>query len=115
VTRLTNDPALDHYPQWSPNGARIAFDRGRDFDTLLGTPEIYVMNADGSNVVRLTNNTIFDGGVVWSPDNTRLVFDSGADIAGATSDLYAINASNGGNPLRLTNTDAQEFVTSWRR
>src|SRR5437762_10435424 len=42
-TRLTENPAADFEPAWSPDGARIAFTSDRD-----GNTEIYVMNADGS-------------------------------------------------------------------
>ena len=45
LTRLTNDPAFDTDPAWSPDGSQIAFHSLRD-----GNLEIYVMNADGSGV-----------------------------------------------------------------
>ncbi len=62
VTRLTNDPADDGFPTWSPDGSRIAFFSDRD-----GNPEIYVMDADGSNVTRLTNHPALDAVPAWSP------------------------------------------------
>ncbi|MHC4335208.1 MAG: TolB family protein [Planctomycetota bacterium] len=40
---LTNNPASDEAPNWSPDGKMIAFASFRD-----GNYEIYVMNADGS-------------------------------------------------------------------
>ena len=61
-TRLTNNPALDNCPSWSPDGSKIAFWSERD-----GNCEIYVMNADGSEQKRLTNNPAFDGYSFWSP------------------------------------------------
>jgi TolB protein len=59
VRNLTNHPALDASPTWSPDGKKIAFvsDRARK-----GHREIYVMNADGSHVVRLTHTP----GNLWS-------------------------------------------------
>src|SRR5262245_49125199 len=42
-TNLTNNPASDAGPAWSPDGRQIAFGSFRD-----GNGEIYVMNADGS-------------------------------------------------------------------
>ena len=46
-TRLTNNPAVDRDPAWSPDGRQIVFASTRD-DSLVGNVEIYVMNADGS-------------------------------------------------------------------
>ncbi|NDJ60963.1 MAG: hypothetical protein GYB67_07550, partial [Chloroflexi bacterium] len=43
---------------WSPDGTQLAFESRRD-----GNFEIYVMNADGSNVRRLTDHPEPD----WSP------------------------------------------------
>ena len=50
-TNLTNNPADDTIPAWSPDGTKIAFTSFRD-----GNPEIYSMNADGSGQTRLTNS-----------------------------------------------------------
>jgi dipeptidyl aminopeptidase/acylaminoacyl peptidase len=61
-TNLTNNPAGDVSPAWSPDGTRIAFASDRD-----GDAEIYVMNADGSGQVNLTNNPAGDGSPAWSP------------------------------------------------
>jgi len=43
---LTNNPAIDYSPSWSPDGAKIAFWSSRD-----GNFEIYVMNSDGTNQI----------------------------------------------------------------
>ncbi|GAH70395.1 unnamed protein product, partial [marine sediment metagenome] len=53
-TRLTNDPALDGCPIWSPDGKKIAFVSERD--TESEDPEIYIMNADGLSLIRLTKS-----------------------------------------------------------
>ena len=49
--RLTNNPAFDLEPSFSPDGSKIVFETDRD-----GNCEIYIMNIDGSEQVRLTNN-----------------------------------------------------------
>ena len=74
-TRITNNPAADGFPAWSPDGTKIAFVRGdlRNPSTF----EIYVMNANGSNQTRLTNDGVIDGVPAWSPDGTKIVFMSG--------------------------------------
>ena len=69
VRRLTNYAGADVQPAWSPDGKRIAFvsDRGG-----LG-PDIYIMDADGSNVVRRTEGGL-NSAPSWSPDGTRIAF-----------------------------------------
>ena len=69
VTRLTNDPAADGQPVWSPDGTRIAFIK-TDY-TYMGN--IYIMNADGSNPVQKT----FSGQCIhpsWSPDGNKIAY-----------------------------------------
>lgn len=77
LTRLTDDPANDSHPTWSPDGSRIAFSSSRD-----GNDEIYVMNADGSNPVRLTSDEASDHKPLWYPAWDRILFDSdrGGDL-----------------------------------
>ncbi len=43
LVNLTNNPARDMLPAWSPDKSRIAFTSDRD-----GKTQIYLMNADGS-------------------------------------------------------------------
>jgi len=50
---------LRSFPACSPDGKKIAFVSNRDGDN-----EIYVMDADGTNVRQLTNNTADE----WGPD-----------------------------------------------
>lgn len=59
---LTNHPASDITPVWSPDGTRIVFISERD-----GNLEIYVIDSDGNNLVRLTENAAKDYSPVWSP------------------------------------------------
>jgi Tol biopolymer transport system component len=62
ASRLTNHPAVDEYPTWSPDSARLTFVSWRD-----GNAEIYVMNSDGSGLRRLTNHPANDWDAVWAP------------------------------------------------
>ena len=94
----------DEYPDWSPDGTKLAFHSHRD-----GNWEIYVMNADGSEQTRLTDNPGEDTYPSWSPDGSRLVFNSA--IVGYT-DIYVINA-DGTELTQLTSDLAPEYDPSW--
>lgn len=58
---------------WSPNGARIAYDVVPDSDAL---PDVWVMNANGSGQVRLTSNDWWEAFPSWSPDGQWIAMDS---------------------------------------
>jgi dipeptidyl aminopeptidase/acylaminoacyl peptidase len=69
---LTRDEALYGNPKWSPDGKRIAYARAKDrVDWSVPEPELWVMDADGSNPRKLTSLT--GGQVAWSPDGRRLL------------------------------------------
>ncbi len=90
---ITNHPAFDSNPVWSPDGRKIAFESERD-----GNREIYTMDFDGSTVIRLTNDPANDISPLWSPDGTRILFIN--DRAGKW-DLFTVNA-DGNNAVQLT-------------
>ncbi|MGD9049978.1 MAG: hypothetical protein PVF77_18135, partial [Anaerolineae bacterium] len=102
--RLTDDPAYDAWPTWSPDGSQIAF-----MSTRSGNPDIYVMNADGSNVRQLTDHPANDIWPEWSPDGARIAFPSRRD---GNFEIYVINA-DGTNLQRLTNTPGHEDFPAW--
>ena len=100
---LTNNPAADWEPCFSPDGTKIIFESNRG-----GKGGIYVMNADGSNQTRLTKNR-FDGSPCFSPDGTKIVFES---LSGREDDIYVMNA-DGSNRTRLTKNPNIDAAPSW--
>jgi len=103
---LTNNPANDGTPAWSPDGAKIAFYSDRD-----GTPDLYVMNANGSNVTHITTGVGRASWPSWSPDGTRLAFNC-ALTPTAQSDICAINVDGTGF-VRLTDDPADDSFPAW--
>ena len=110
LINLTNHPAKDHAPDWSPDGRQIAFSSNRD-----GNREVYVMNADGTNLINLTNHPASDGGPDWSPDGQQIVFVSGRDKRNDNDknlEIYVMNA-DGTHPINLTNHPAIDGQPAW--
>lgn len=92
LRQLTDDPADDLLPAWSPDSRAIAFVSTRD-----GNPEIYVMDSNGGNQRRLTFNPTGDWRPAWLPDSTHLVFVSDRD---GNNDIYRLTVpSPDGTPL----------------
>ncbi|HCK66041.1 MAG TPA: hypothetical protein DHW49_07225 [Anaerolineae bacterium] len=67
LKRLTNRDDID--PSWSPDGSMISFASSR-----AGARQLFVMNADGSNIQQVTNLNNMGGRNTWSPDGTKLAF-----------------------------------------
>ena len=74
-TRLTDSPWEDNDPEWSPDGTKIAFKSTR-LTQEHAREEIFVMNADGSQIQRLTttSNWQSDHDPSWSPDSKKIAF-----------------------------------------
>ena len=74
AVNLTNSPAIDQEPAWSPSGTKIVF-----ASTPSGQDrEIYTMNADGTGVTQITNNTTADSSPNWQPVQRSYVRPRGA-------------------------------------
>lgn len=89
---LTNRDDID--PTWSPDGSMIAFASSRN-----GQRQLFVMNADGSNIRQVTDLNNMGGRSTWSPDGTRLAFYRGPF---GDRNIYIINV-DGTGLVQLTN------------
>jgi Tol biopolymer transport system component len=97
--RVSNNVDKDFGPEWSPDGASIAFTRNAS--------TVWVSDADGASgrpLAQDANAFLLD--VQWSPDGSRMLYVSTPIGAGASA-LYSA-AVAGGSPVNLTpGTDAQ--------
>ncbi|MFB0516263.1 MAG: TolB family protein [Candidatus Neomarinimicrobiota bacterium] len=96
---------VGHGLRYSPDGQFITFVGG------MNKNEIYIMNADGSDIQRITNNTTTEHFLSWSPDGTRLVFMVGSLHDGGH--LYIINI-DGTGLTQITTGEAKYFTPEWR-
>lgn len=64
-----NNEVNDQFPVWSPDGTKVAFQRGPEWDS-----HIFVVDADGSNLTQLTDDG-YSFRPAWSPDSTTIAFE----------------------------------------
>ncbi|QDU33198.1 translocation protein TolB [Poriferisphaera corsica] len=70
LIQLTNDPAEDRMPTFSPDGKLIAFSSNRS-----GNWDIYIMDSDGGPARQLTSSNDLDEiHPSFSPDGSKLVY-----------------------------------------
>lgn len=74
-----------------------------------GNPEIYIINADGSNLKCLTNDPASDRYPVWAPDGSKIAFQSDRD---GNLEVYVMN-SDGHDLRRLTAHHASDWHPVW--
>lgn len=106
--QLTQGPAVNRAPRWSPDGTRIAFESARD-ESADNARDIYVMDADGANVQRITGEAGWQGGPAWSPDGERLVFHS---KTGARFEIALLELGSG-QQFTLAALDRNLFWPDW--
>ncbi len=101
LTKLTSVNSSIRFVAWSPDGSKIAFTSSRSLDGLDSTnanmtPNIWVVNPDGSGTTVLSRLTTAGTGlseIEWSPDSTQLLFVSARALDGSD----AVNANNSEN------------------
>jgi Tol biopolymer transport system component len=89
ITNLTNNPAEDLDPDWSPDGTKLLFISDRDGPV----GDLYTMEADGSSLTKILESSLyrlyFIGESKWSPDGSRIALDCYFE---AYTDLCLVNA-----------------------
>jgi Periplasmic component of the Tol biopolymer transport system len=101
---LSNNEADDTNPAISPDGKRVAFVSNRESEQG-GGQNIYVVDADGSNLRQLTFQGGSDG-PDWSYDGAMIVYSNNGDI-------YFTDANDGSNPKQVTFTPEEDKEPKW--
>ena len=121
-SRMLNWPRFrgtNSSPAWSPDGTKIMF-----MSSMLGNPELFITEADGTRPKRLTHSTGADTSATWNPKTGQQV--AFVSDRGGTPQLYVMDA-DGGEVQKIELTDkgyvidpawspnGQLLAFSWRR
>jgi TolB protein len=104
VERLTDHPADDLYPAWSPDGTQLACASRRD-----GNSEIYIMDVATGGLRRVTDQGSEEWAPAWSPDGHYLAYQSDRN---GQSDVY-VCAVDGSDETRLTPMEGNHEAPHW--
>ena len=122
IRNLTKTLGYDAEASWSPDGKLIAFasnrrayvDKLTDDEAALfkANPssmiDIYIMDADGSNVKRLTDTNTYDGGPFFSPDGKRIVWRRFTE-SGREAEIFTMNI-DGTDQKQITRLNAMSWA-----
>jgi Tol biopolymer transport system component len=124
--QLTATPSVnsDEQPSISPDGTKIAFASNRHY-RFFGDPnnadllDIYVMDADGTDVKRLTSDAANTWPLdtqsqnpAWSPDGTRIAYESTRGLEGK-GEIFVMNADGTGEPINVSNDPSWDTDPAW--
>ncbi|MEI9895482.1 MAG: PA domain-containing protein [Chthoniobacter sp.] len=123
LVNLTHSPGYDAEGAFSPDGKQIVFCSLRGaFPLEKLTPEqraryekdpayfgdIYIMNADGTNVRQLTDAPGYDGGPFFSPDGSRIIWRHFAE-SGMVADVWTMKI-DGTDKHRVTDFQSMSWA-----
>ncbi len=107
LKQLTDMGGINTSPSFSPGGNRIAFVSNRE-----GSPQIYIMNSDGSNQRRITyNNSYYNTSPAWSPNGKKIAF---ASFVNGALQVCIMNA-DGTDERQITDTPYSAQHPAWTR
>ncbi len=121
-SQLTDAKGYDAEASYSPDGSQIVFASNRQAYSRDLTDrekqlfevdpsfmiDLYLVDADGTNLRRLTDSEGYDGGPFFSPDGRRICWRRfSAD--GATAEIYTMN-TDGSDVRRLTSLGAMSWA-----
>ena len=102
--RLTNEPADDLDPAWSPDGKQLAFASRRG-----GNSDIYVLDINTGSIRQVTRQPSDEWAPAWSPDGTHLAYQSDRN---GQADIYTC-ALDGSDERLLTPVQGNNEAPAW--
>jgi Tol biopolymer transport system component/predicted Ser/Thr protein kinase len=105
---ITNHPAADFHPAWSPDSLRLAFVSERDGEQHVWLQDV-VNGRPSGGATRLTRGAAFENAPAWSPNGRRIAF-----ITGTTeSSEVAVSEVGGDAPAAVVTAGAHAQRVRW--
>jgi TolB protein len=104
VRRLTSLNVINSELCWNPAGTQIAFTSGR-----AGSPQLYIMEDDGTNVRSLPIDGSYNASPAWSPDGSMIAFVSRFED---NFDLFVYRLGDP-NPYQITTGFSNSENPAW--
>lgn len=111
VNLTSSATAHDTWPDWSPDGARIAYVSGTGAD--FANTQIYVVNANGTGQTNISNSAYADYAPSWSPDGRKIAFYRNLGTADSPNRQIFVMNADGTGQTQLTNNAGQNFYPNW--
>lgn len=110
MRRLMRSPGVDLSPTFSPDGTRIAFNSNR-----IGSPQIYIMEAEGGQATLLSPFVYGEGSYYtspdWSPTGTQVAFHGKS--RGGWFQIMVADAAKVGAPVSQVTQEGENEDPSW--
>ncbi len=104
--RLTDDPAHDWQPNWSPDGGTLVFTRWPNLPVAM---DILALDMASRNLAQLTDQQGVDADTEVSPDGTMVAYDHWPVDAG----FRVMNIDGSNKRLLFTPPDNQYGIVGW--
>ena len=103
-TQVTDDPLIERYPAWDPEGVRLVY--AKQLDTGW---DLHILDLETGVEQRVTFDGTYVGHPSWSPSGGAIAFDR---MFGDQTDIVILRLEDR-STVRVTENDENDLLPSW--